>query len=165
MSNVPKYYVPNVGEIPQQGGPINTDSQGLLSSPGILSEINSALILAAINGLNPSRTFVTGSAVTTAGGAGTATLTAVAGKTTYITGFTVVAGAVSAEVEGNVTVTGPIGGTLNYRLVETSSAGGVINVSFSPAIPASAPNTNIVVNVPVIASGSIATLAATGYNQ
>jgi len=132
---------------------------------GTITELNSAAILAAIQALNPSRTQVTGSTTISAAQSGTASLAGTTGKTTYMTGFTVIAGAVAAEVEGNVTITGLIGGTANYRLIETVSAGGVINVQFSSGIAASATNTPITVNVPAITNGGAVTVAMTGYQQ
>lgn len=160
-----KVYVPNTGEFDMQGSAPTTDSLGRQSSSFTSTETNSAAILAALQALNPSRTQVTGSTTISAAQSGSASLAGTSGKTTYITGFTVIAGAVASEVEGNVTVTGLVSGTMNYRLVETVSAGGVINVQFSSGIAASAPNTAITVNVPAITNGGAVTVAMTGYQQ
>lgn len=158
-------YTPNTGLVPTQGGAASTDARGNQSAPVAQLEANSAAILAALQTLNPSRTQITASATAGAGLSATATLAGTTGKTTYITGFTVIAGVVGAAVSGTVTLTGTVTGTMSYTLVETVSAGGVINVQFSAGIAASGTNTAIVVNVPAIGSGGTISVAATGYQQ
>ena len=97
----------------------------------------------------------------------TATLAAVAGKTTYITGFSITgAGATAASVV-NPTITGLLGGTQTYTLAVTAGAtlaNTPLNVFFDPAIPASAVNTAIVVSCPSLGAGNTNnTVNAWGY--
>jgi len=97
----------------------------------------------------------------------TATLPAVAGKTTYICGFNVTgAGATAASVV-NVTVTGTNGGTQTYTLAVPASATTSfvpLAVAFDPAINASAVNTAIVVSCPSLGAGNTNnTVNAWGY--
>lgn len=103
-------------------------------------------------------------------GAITATLAASAGKTTYLCGVTFTGtNATAANVSTSVTVTGTIGGTMNFGF-PTLAAGAAIpnqlplNVSFNPCIAAAALNTSIVVNGPALGAGStLTTVAAWGY--
>lgn len=75
----------------------------------------------------------------------TATLPGVAGKTTYICGFTISADATTA-VAGAATVTGTISGSLNFiQNVGAATAAGILIVPFNPCVPASAVNTGIAV--------------------
>lgn len=97
----------------------------------------------------------------------TATLAAVTGKTTYITGFSITgAGATAASVV-NPTVTGILGGTQTYTLAVTAGAGLAntpLNIFFDPAIPASSVNGAIAVVCPSLGSGNTNnTVNAWGY--
>ena len=93
---------------------------------------------------------------TGAAGAISATLTSAAGRLAYITGFEVTgSGATSATVV-TVTVTG-LSTTLNYTLTVPAGATTAIQpllIEFANPIPASAVNTNIVVNVPSFGTGN-----------
>ena len=86
-----------------------------------------------------------------------ATLAAVAGKTTYITGFTVTGSGATAGLPVNVTVTNTITGTLTYTY---AAAAGVLvanvplNVTFPAPLPANAVNTTIVVSCPTLGTGN-----------
>lgn len=111
------------------------------------------------------RTYIQASA-TGAAAAIAATLPGVAGKTTWITGFSVTgAGATGASVI-TVTITG-IATTMSYSVV--IPAGVTANVAemiieFVDPIPASAVNTAIVVNVPSFGAGNTnAAVNAHGY--
>jgi len=102
-----------------------------------------------------------------AAAAATATLAAVVGKTTYITGFSITgAGATAASVI-NPTVTGVLGGTQTYTIAIPAGATlGVtpLVVAFDPALPANAVNTAIVVSAPSFGAGNTnATVSAWGY--
>lgn len=104
-----------------------------------------------------------------AAAANNVTLPGVAGRTTYLSGFEITgAGATAASVIA-VTVTGTVSGTLNYALaVPAGAAVGVtpLLVEFARPIPASAPNTAIVVNVPSFGAGNTnAAVTAHGYQQ
>lgn len=86
-----------------------------------------------------------------------ATLAAVAGKTTYITGFAVTGTGATAALAVSVTVTNTITGTLTYTY---AAAAGVaventpLIINFAHPIPANAVNTTIVVSCPTLGSGN-----------
>lgn len=108
-------------------------------------------------------------ASTGAAAAITATLAAVAGKRTFIAGFTVDGlGATAASVI-EVTVTGVLGGTLRRKLSVPAGVGVAIApvvVEFERPIPASADNTAIVVNVPSFGAGNTSSVASVhGFNR
>ncbi|HLY84818.1 MAG TPA: hypothetical protein VKQ71_17670 [Acidimicrobiales bacterium] len=118
-----------------------------------------ALVAAAVDVANSA---TTGGAAPIA-----ATLPGVAGKTTYLTGFEVTgSGATAASVQ-LVTVTGVVGGPLSYDLaIPAGIAVGItpLTVEFARPIPATAPNTAILVNVPGFGAGNTAAaVVAHGY--
>ena len=96
----------------------------------------------------------------------TATLAAVAGKTTYLCGFSIRANATGAAT-GDATVTGTISGTLNFAqwTAPLASGIGIVEPPIVTCIPASAINTSI--SVVSAASGSSGTVSvvAWGYQQ
>ena len=100
----------------------------------------------------------------------TAALAAPANNTTnYLTGFQVTgAGATAASVI-LVTVTGLSVGTLTYVMAIPAGANVAVApliVNFSPALPASAANTAVTVNVPSFGAGNTnASAVAVGYQQ
>lgn len=101
-------------------------------------------------------TSVTASATAVAG-ASSSTLPGVAGKTTYITGFTVTGGGATGASIIAVTLVGVITGTQTYYMgIPAGATAGVtaLNVTFSNPVPASATNTAIVVTVPSFGAGS-----------
>lgn len=112
-------------------------------------------------------TAITAASGNVANATAAATLAAVAGKTTHITGFEVTgSGATSGSVV-TVTVTGTITGTLSYTVAAIAGVL-LINtpliVEFPVAIPASATNTPIVVSMPALGAGNTnATVVAHGY--
>ena len=102
-----------------------------------------------------------------AAAAAVATLAGVAGKTTYITGFEITgAGATAASVV-SATLAGLAGGTATYTYAVPTGAmiaAPVLMVEFSPALPASALNTAIVLTLPSLGLGNTnATVVAHGY--
>jgi hypothetical protein len=103
-------------------------------------------------------------------GAITATLPAVAGKTTYICGlYFTGTNATAANPATTVTITGTIGGTLNFGFPTLAAAATVPNTipideQFLPCIAASAINAPIVVNGPALGTGAtLVTVSAWGY--
>src|SRR5260221_372939 len=74
-----------------------------------------------------------------------ATLTGTATTKVYINGFIVTTHAPAANQTGQVTVTGVIGGTMNFTLCESATIGGEMIIFFPDPIPATAINTPIVV--------------------
>lgn len=111
---------------------------------------------------------ITNSATGTTG-ATAATLPAVAGKTTYICGFYFVGTNATAATNGSVTITGTIGGTMNFGYPTLATGATVPNTipieeEFIPCIAATAVNTAIVVNGPALGAGAtLATVTAWGY--
>ena len=97
----------------------------------------------------------------------TATLAGVAGKTTYINGFSLTGAGATAGLSVTVTVAGVIGGTVSY----TYSAATGATVANTPIledyafpVPASATNTAIVVSCPALGIGNTNnTISARGY--
>jgi hypothetical protein len=105
----------------------------------------------------------TASATAAAAAACSATLAGQSSKTTYLTGFTVTSGNATAAVVGTVTITGTIGGSLNYVFVEPTASGGYLSVSFPQPIPASAQNTAITVTLAALTGGANSAVVVTGY--
>lgn len=99
----------------------------------------------------------------------TSTLPAAPGLTTYLTGFEVTgAGATAASVVV-VTVTGVLGGTKRYDVVVPAGATTSITpliIEFTRPIPASAPNTAIIVTLPAFGAGNTnVALTAHGFQS
>ena len=92
-----------------------------------------------------------------AAAANNVSLPAVAGQTNSVTGFEVTgAGATGASVI-TITLTGVVGGPLNYQLAIPAGAGvGVtpLIVEFPTPIPATGPNVAITLNVPSFGAGN-----------
>jgi hypothetical protein len=103
-----------------------------------------------------------GVSASVANAANNQTLAAVTGKTTYITGF-VISG-LGATAAGSIIVT--VTGLVNTLYYVVGIPAGVavaltpFQVSFSPALPASAPNTAIVLNVPAYGTGNLTACAS-----
>jgi hypothetical protein len=94
------------------------------------------------------------------------------GKTTYICGFYFTGtNATAANPATTLTITGTIGGTLNFGFPTLAAAATVPNSlpldeEFIPCVAASAPNTAIVVNGPALGAGAtLATVTAWGYQR
>lgn len=88
----------------------------------------------------------------------TATLSGAANVTTYITGFTINGSGATAASVVNATVSNIIGSvTLTYPIAVVAGVtlgNQMINVQFSPALPASATNTSIAVSCPTLGAGN-----------
>jgi hypothetical protein len=111
---------------------------------------------------------ITGASGNVANAPAVATLTSVAGKTAYISGFEITGSGATAGLPVSVTVVGLAGGTLTYTY---SAAVGVLAgnlplvVDFLPPLPASGQNVNIVVTCPALGAGNTNnTIVAHGYN-
>lgn len=88
----------------------------------------------------------------------TATIPAIAGKTAYISGFTISGLGATAALGVNPTITGVISGTKTYAYAAVAGAGlvnQVLDVQFCPPIPASAVNTAIAVSCPALGAGNL----------
>lgn len=113
-------------------------------------------------GVLPAHSYGSGQTPVTASSQGAAAalapaLAAVAGKTNYISGFEVTGGGATAGAVVAVTVTGVLGGTLNYVFAAPTGAtvgATPLVVTFNPPLPASAVNTAITVNVPSLGAGN-----------
>jgi len=94
-------------------------------------------------------------ATSSTGAAISASLPAVAGKTTYINGF--VAGVDATAAFSNFVTLSLDGGTtthMNFTLASTTSVPGQVNIDFPDPIPAKSANTTIVVSILVGAGGT-----------
>jgi hypothetical protein len=114
-------------------------------------------------------TAITASSANQANANAVATLAAVSGKTTYITGFALTASGATAASVVTATVAGVITGTMNFTFVApagvTAQATPLV-VNFPQPVPASATNTTIVVTLPALGSGNTnATAAAWGFQM
>jgi hypothetical protein len=126
-------------------------------------------VTASSNDYPVGATALTAASGNVAAAVATATLAGAASVTTYITGFEITgAGATAASVV-NITVTGTISGTLTYTLAVAAGAtlsNQPLVIQFSPAIPASAVNTSIVVSCPSLGTGNTNnTVVAHGYRK
>jgi hypothetical protein len=121
-------------------------------------------------GYPPNATPISASATGTTG-AVVATLAAVAGKTTYICGWSYQGSDATAGQSGTVVISGTITGSLNFAY-PTLAAGattpqpGPLGNLFTPCVPASAANTTIVVTSPALGAGAtVAAVSAWGFQQ
>lgn len=98
-----------------------------------------------------------------------ATLPAVAGQTTFITGFEVTGLGATAATTVNVTVQNVLGGTKSYVVAVPAGVTSQITpliVEFSRPIPANAVNTTVAVNVPSFGAGNTQVFAtAHGFQR
>jgi hypothetical protein len=113
-------------------------------------------------GAVPVAVSATGTTLATA-----ATLPAVPGQTTYLCGFSIRATA-NANTVGNATVTGLLGGTLNFTQfipqLSTAAAAAPLEPSVGPyCLPASAINTAIVVTSAAASTGGVVSVTVWGY--
>lgn len=137
---------------------------------GALTDADGRLIVVGPNGgglgaLPPEATPVDASSAVVAAAATTASIPAVAGKTSYITGFEISGGGATAGSIIDVTVTGPTT-TLHYEVAVPAGVANQVSfqVELGRAIAASAVNTAITVNVPSFGAGNTAAaVVAHGY--
>jgi hypothetical protein len=110
---------------------------------------------------------ITASSGNVAAATATATLAAVASKTTYICGFQATAGGATAAAVVTGTVTNIITGTMSWTYGANTGAGvptAPLVMPFNPCVPANAVNTTIVVSMPSLGTGNTnATVSAWGY--
>lgn len=123
-----------------------------------------------LNSVYPAiATPVTNSSGNVAAANAVATLAGVAGKTTFLCGFTMTSAGSTGAAVVSPTVAGTISGTLTYTY--TSIAGATLanptlHNAFNPCLPASAVNTAIVVTLPSLGAGNTnATTVAWGFQQ
>ena len=85
-------------------------------------------------------------------------------RNTYVCGFQVRSLATAATI-GNVTVTGTVGGTLNFEEFVQALATGIVpvDVTFTPCLPSSGVQTAIAVVAPAAGSGGVTSVSVWGY--
>lgn len=129
-------------------------------------DVNGALVVAQA-GPDVDVTPVQNSSGDVAAAAAVATLAAAAGKTTYITGFSVTGGGATGASVVQVVVSGLLGGSQTYNVpVPAGVTLGIVplKVDFETPLPASAANTAIVVTCPSLGAGNAHAAAnAWGY--
>lgn len=95
----------------------------------------------------------------------TATLPGVAGKTTFICGFSATSYA-TGNSNGFIQINNIVGGVTMYFAYVTPAVGqGQLVVPFRPCLPASAANTAITVAQPAAGAGGLAAVSAWGYQS
>jgi hypothetical protein len=112
-------------------------------------------------------TQITGSSGVVAASAAVATLASAPGRTAYLSGFAVSGLGATGAAEATITITGLLGGTINFGYPAPAGvgvAGPPMAIPFAPALQASGPNVNIVVSVASFGAGNTgASAMATGY--
>lgn len=140
-----------------QRGPLLTDNKRRL------------VIVSQTGAYQPQQTPLSAGSGNVAASAAAATLTGTATTTVYIAGFEMTAGGATAGSLVTCTVTGLLGGTRSYTYgypTGATVAALPLIVEFSPALPASAVNTPIVVSCPAAGAGNTnATMVAHGFYQ
>ena len=155
-----------MGQGPIAVAPANKSAGGL----GLLNlDPQGNLKVAEQGGPDSAITPVAASSGNVAAATASATLASVAGKTTYLSGFSLTgAGATGASVV-ELTVTGLAAGTLTFAVpVPAGAAVGLtpLNIHFDTPLPASAAHVDIVVSVPTLGAGNLNTsVNAWGFNQ
>lgn len=100
---------------------------------------------------------VTASSGNVAAAVATATLPAVAGKTTYLSGISITGAGATAGAVVNPTITGLAGGTMTLTYVASTGAtvaNPSIIIDFNPEMPSSAVNTALVLTCPSLGTGN-----------
>lgn len=116
----------------------------------------------------PSVATVVANSGTVAAATATATLAAVAGRTLFLEGFDLTGSGPTTASQINLTVTGLLGGTLNYTLTPLAGVllnafpNGMLSVRFPTPLQASAANQAIAVVMPSLGGGSTGA-AVTAY--
>lgn len=135
----------------------------LLATPALAQQSNWWGGSASGTGYPINSTPITASATGTTA-AVSVTLPGVAGKTTFICGFSMTSAGTTTAVVGTATVAGVIGGTLSYVYADPATTAVQLIVRYPPVcIPASAQNTAIVVTQPAGGAGTTAAVTAYGY--
>lgn len=94
-------------------------------------------------------------------GAVVGTLAGASGKTTYICGFDISALGGTATV-GPIVIAGLSGGSMTYQF-SSAAAGATLSRTFTPCIPASAPNTAITITTTADGSASAVDVNSWGF--
>lgn len=143
-------------------------ANGVVNGTGgvLVTGAPTGLLTASIGDYPQGAVPVDASSGNVAAAAATATLPGVAGHTTWITGFEITSAGSTAALVVVATVTGPAV-TLSYvytTVAGVTLANAPLAVEFPKPIPASAPNTAIVVSLPSLGAGNTnAAVSAHGY--
>lgn len=110
---------------------------------------------------------ITNSSGNVANASAVATLAAAAGKTTYLTSYTITGGGATAASIVNATIANVVGGTMTLNVIVPAGATLGITpliVVFLEPVPATAVNTAIVLTLPALGAGNTnAAVTATGF--
>lgn len=166
-------YVPGIGTVAAQGATVTVDATGTPSATLItqarISDASGNAIGTTGNPVATNQvvgTPIYATATLTAATGGSATLAAVAGKTTYLNGFYVsIAHTSTGTVAGQVTVSLNGGGAthMNYLIAVSTTYPGLVQVTFPDPIPATAANTTIVITAPTLTGAGIGSISVFGY--
>lgn len=96
-------------------------------------------------------------------GATSATLPNKTGVTTWICSFVITSGGTTSATLGNATVSGLLGGTLNFTYVYVSSGQGLLGIVLPACLPAADNQTAIVVTAPAGGAGTTVAVTALGF--
>jgi hypothetical protein len=108
-------------------------------------------------GLPIGATAVQASSGNVANAAATATMPAVVGKTNYVSGIEITGGGATAAALVIATLAGLLSGTHSYVIGAVAGAAAPnqpLAIEFFPALPASAANIAITLNVPALGAGN-----------
>lgn len=142
-----------------------------------MKKLAAALLLVFLSGLSAlaqsplplQGVQVSNSSGNVAAATATATLPAATGKITYICGFSITSAGSTAAAVVNPTVTSVIGGTMTYTYASVAGAtlaNQHLTIPFTPCLPATAPNTTVVVSMPTLGAGNTnTTVNAWGYQR
>lgn len=150
--------------------PLRALVAALAGVPSYLN-LDAAGNLLVVQGESPtvSSTPVQSSSGNVAAAAAVATLAAAVGKTTFIAGLLLTGGGATGASVVEATVTGLLGGTMTISVpVPAGATLGIvpIAVQFNPPLPASAPDTAIVVSMASLGAGNTnAAASAWGYQK
>lgn len=151
----------------------NQAAQVAKAAAGGLAFLNvdtSGNLLTAAGSVGPGGAVaVSSSSGNVANASAVATLAAAAGKTTYISGFTITGGGATAASLVTATLVGLLGGTASYTVAVPAGATlgfTPISVQFNPPLPGSAVNTALVLTLPALGAGNTnASVSAWGYQK
>lgn len=118
---------------------------------------NFTLAGATAGGYPAGAVAVAGSSGNVAAATATATIAAVAGKTNYLSGFSITGSGATAASVVTATITGLVGGTQTYvvPVVAGATLGNFpLDFDFYPSIPATATNVAITLSVPSLGAGN-----------
>jgi hypothetical protein len=133
------------------------------------SPVNAQVFASAGSSYPSGATPAANSSANVANATAAATLPAVAGKTNYVTGVTVTGAGATAGLPVTVTLTGVVGGPLNFTY--SASVGALLAnqplvVPFTPPLPATGPNVAVTVSCPALGVGATNNTATiTGFTQ